>query len=284
MQATVPEDKLGLILKFGFYIFVILIGLPVFGVVLSSLGYLMASAGSVFAAAFTANGLATRVFERLPVTAVGLGWRASSGRNTLIGIASGVTAAALVTLMPLAFGFAELVPDPDRPASAGGALFVTVILLFGAIGEELLFRGYGFQILVRMLGPLATLILTAALFGIVHLQNLNASPLGIANTAGFGVVFGYAFLRTGELWLPIGIHFGWNWMLPIAGVQVSGFKIGMTGYALRWKVSDLWSGGAYGPEASILTCFIVIALLIFLWRVPVGVSEAPFLVARSQER
>ena len=175
MQATVPEEKLGLILKLSFYIFVAVIGLPVFGFLLSATGYLIAAAGSVFATAFTANSLALRVFERMPITAAGLGWRGGSGRNLAIGIVTGIVAATLVTLLPLALGMAEMKPDADLPASASGALFVTVLLLFGAIGEELLFRGYAFQILARGIGPVPTLIFSAALFGAVHMANLNAN-------------------------------------------------------------------------------------------------------------
>lgn len=282
MEATVPEEKLGLILKLGFYAFVAWIGVLVFSFVLGAAGYLIAAAGTVFASALTANALSLRVFERMPLAAVGLGWRPVSGRNLTLGMAAGVVSAALVTALPLAAGMAVLEPDPQRPASFASAAFVTIVLLFGAIGEELLFRGYGFQILVQFIGSVATLLLTAALFGLVHLSNLNATPLGIANTAGFGIVLGYAFLCTGELWLPIGIHFGWNWMLTLAGVNVSGFKIGLTGYVLRWNVSPLWSGGAYGPEASVLTCFVIVALVVFLWRAPVARQAAPLLDDRRR--
>lgn len=286
MNAAVPgpptSDRFGLVLRFAFYVFVAIAGLPVFGFVLGTAGYLIASAGSVFAAALTANALSLRVFERVHLAAAGLGWHAGSGRNLAMGIASGVLAAAAVTVLPMLAGMAEIVPDPDRPASAAAAIFVTLVLFFGAVGEELLFRGYGFQILVAMLNPVAALAATAILFGAVHMQNLHATPLGIVNTAGFGVVLGYAFLRAGELWLPIGIHFGWNWMLSVAGVSVSGFKIGISGYALRWNVSEYWSGGAYGPEASVLTCVMVIALLIFLRRERVY-SSVPVLVAMHRQ-
>lgn len=277
MQATIPREKLGLTMKLGFYAVIGWIGLIVFSFVLSGLGYLIGAAGAVFAAAFTSNALAIRVFERLPVTAVGLGWHACSGKNLAIGVVMGAVAAASVTLLPLALGFAQLVPDPAYPGGAAAFLFVSILLLFGAIGEELLFRGYGFQLLIRMIGPVGTLFATALLFGYVHMQNLHATALGIANTAGFGVVLGYAFLRTGELWLPIGIHFGWNWVLPVAGVEVSGFKIGVTGYALRWHTSEMWSGGAYGPEASALTCIVVVLLLMLLRRMPLSGTEAVLL-------
>ena len=98
--------------------------------------------------------------------------------------------------------------------------------------------------------------------------------LGLINTFGFGLVLGYAYLRTGDLWLPIGIHFGWNWALVVFGLNVSGFRMGVTGYVVRWHVSDLWSGGAYGPEASVLTCGIIVALLWMLHRAPLQPPEA----------
>jgi len=281
---TSPKpERFGLALKFGFYVLVAVLGLPIFGFLLTAAGYLIAAAGSVFGAAFTANALALRVFERLPVSAAGLGWHAGSGRNLLTGTIAGALAAAVVTFIPMMAGMAEMVPDPERPASAATAIFVTLVLFFGAVGEELLFRGYGFQMLVAMIGAIPALVVTAIVFGAVHMTNLHATPLGIVNTAGFGVVLGYAFLRAGELWLPIGIHFGWNWMLPLAGVSVSGFKMGMTGYALRWNVSDFWSGGAYGPEASVFTCGMVMALLLFLRRAPVTTNVPALLAMRRQE-
>jgi membrane protease YdiL (CAAX protease family) len=249
--------------------------------VLFVFGQLITAAGATFAAGITANAISLRVFERLPLPAVGLGWRAGSRRNLLAGLMSGCAGALLVTAGPLLAGAATLVPDPERPASAASLLFVTVVLLFGAVGEELLFRGYAFQVLASVAGALPVLILSSCLFALVHLSNLNASPLGILNTGGFGLVLGYAFLRSGDLWLPIGVHFGWNWALTLAGVSLSGFKIGLTGYTLRWHVSDLWSGGAYGPEASVLTCGVIVGFLFFLKKAPLARSE-PVLLARRK--
>ena len=280
---TLPHDKLGLVLKLGFYIFLVIVGLPLYAVVLSALGYFIAATGSTFGAGMTANAVSVRVFERAALPIVGLGWTRGSRHNLLVGFVAGVVAAVLVTLVPLALGFAELAPDPERPASAASILLVSVLLLFGAVGEELMFRGYAFQIVAASLGPIPALIATSALFGFVHMTNLNASPIGIANTVGYGVVLGVAFLRCGDLWLPIGIHFGWNWVLPLAGVSLSGFRIGLTGYALRWHVPDLWSGGAYGPEGSVLTSCVIVCLLLFLRRAPVMQQHAALLARPKQE-
>jgi membrane protease YdiL (CAAX protease family) len=107
------------------------------------------------------------------------------------------------------------------------------------------------------------------LFGALHASNPHVTNLGLANTAGFGMLFGYAFLRSRDLWLPFGLHFGWNFTLPFFGTSVSGIRIGVTGYELQWKAGALWSGGEYGPEASILTSVVLLLLWVFLWKAPV---------------
>ena len=144
------------------------------------------------------------------------------------------------------------------------------MLFCGASGEELLFRGYGFQLLLRSLGPFATILPIGIVFAALHAFNPHASYLGIVNTAGFGILFGYAFLRSYDLWLPIGLHFGWNVTLPLFGVNVSGLKIGVTGYALEWTSGVLWSGGDYGPEGSILTSAVMAVLFAYVWKAPVA--------------
>jgi membrane protease YdiL (CAAX protease family) len=277
------QTKLGVALKLGFYTFLVVIGVPLYALVLFVFGQLITAAGATFAAGITANAISLRVFERLTLPAIGLGWRHGSGRNLLIGLISGFAGAFLVTFGPLLAGAATLVPDPERPANAASILFVSVVLLFGAVGEELLFRGYAFQVLAAAAGAVPVLILSSCLFALVHVSNLNASALGIANTGGFGLVLGYAFLRSGDLWLPIGVHFGWNWALTLAGVSLSGFRIGLTGYTLRWHVSDLWSGGAYGPEASVLTCGVIVGFLLFLKKVPLQRAEPVLLARRNLE-
>jgi hypothetical protein len=82
-------------------------------------------------------------------------------------------------------------------------------------------------------------------------------------------------LRSGALWLPIGLHFGWNWIPPLVGVNLSGFNMGVTGYALRWKIPDLWSGGPYGPEGGLLTTGIVLILIVVIARMPVRTERPP---------
>lgn len=274
-RAIRRQKLLGVALRVGVFAFMEVAGLSVFSALMYPMaGYLVASALGTFAAAAVANAIALRIYERGRLADVGLGWTTGSRANLLLGLVGGVGAAVLVLAPPLLTGMAELRPSPEYPFNWGSIVFVSVVLLFGAVGEELLFRGYGFQVLLPVLGPFATILPVSVLFGLAHSNNQNVSPLGLVNTIAWGVIFGYAFLRSGDLWLPIGLHYGWNVVTPLFGVNLSGFTMGMTGYAMHWKVGGLWSGGDYGPEAGLLVTLVIVPLAVFLKKAPIRHHEA----------
>ena len=277
MPDNTASKLLGVTLRVGIYVLIVVTGSVLSYWVLSTLGDLVAAAVGGFLTAVAANALAMRIFERSHLTEIGLLWNRDSIRNLLVGLAGGTGAACVVLALPVVFRLAEFQAAPDADPHVRIVLFVTAILMFGAIGEEMLFRGYAFQILVANLGPYATVLPAGILFGLAHSNNLNISVLGLVNTSAWGVLLGYAFLRSGDLWLPIGLHMGWNWALPLFGVNLSGFTMRMTGYVLHWKIGALWSGGDYGPEGGLVTSAIVIALFVYLWKAPVR-RQRPYLV------
>lgn len=228
---------------------------------------LLASALGVFLSAALATGLVLRMFERGRLEDVGLAWPQGQWNlvgGTLAGLAAGVAAAGV----PVLVGVASWVrsAEPELAFGAGKFAFVTLMLWIGAAGEELMFRGYAFQILVRRFGPGWVIPPFAVLFALAHFDNPQANWAAVANTALWGVVLGLAYWRSRDLWLPIGLHFGWNWALPLAGVKLSGFKMGLTGYELQWKAGPLWSGGQYGVEAGLPTTAAALLLLAWLCR------------------
>ena len=277
--STAAERKklLGVLLRVGAFALIAALGYYfVFPLIIAFQGapvFLISTLGT-FAAAAVANTLALRIYERGNLTDIGMGWNASSRRNLSLGFLGGVAAALLVVVVPLIFRMADYEPVANERLQWPSLLFVSVLLLFGAVGEELLFRGYGFQVLVKGIGPFATILPVSVLFGLAHSQNLNFGPLALFNTILWGVVLGYAYLRSGDLWLPIGLHFGWNWSLPMLGVNLSGFTMDVTGYVMHWKVGEKLSGGAYGPEAGLLTTAVAIGLFFYLQKVPIQHQEA----------
>jgi len=278
------SPSLTVALKVGIFAVLEILGLMVFGQVLPPVvGYLPGSALSVFAAAAVANALAMRIYEQGRLVDIGFAWNASSVRNLSLGLGGGILAAGVVLGGPLLTGAAAFSKAPQGDGGWSSVLFVSVILLFGGIGEEMLFHGYGFQVLLRVLGPWATILPVSLLFGLAHAGNLNFSwSLGFVNTVSWGVLLGYAFWRSGDLWLPIGLHVGWNWTLPLFGVNLSGFTIKVTGYEMTWKVGPLWSGGEYGPEAGLLTCGILALLFVCLRKAPVQRQSAFLLRGREE--
>ena len=244
---------------------------------LQPFGVFIGATLGAFAGGSLATVLALRIYQFGALTDIGLAWHHAAGRHFLIGILLGAGAAVFVVGFPWLIDKAYFVPAPEYPFSLPGVMLVGIVLLFGALGEELIFRGYPFQMLAGKYGTFQILLPAGVLFAAAHASNLNSSPLSLFNTFLWGVLLGYSLLRSGDLWLPTAIHFGWNVTLPLFGVNLSGFRIGLTGHSLEWRASELWSGGNYGPEASVLTLLAVIALFFALHKVPLVQQRLPLM-------
>jgi uncharacterized protein len=239
------------------------------------LGALPGMTTANLAVALFANWLALKIYHQMPLSAIGLAWNRASGDNLALGLLGGIGAACVALGPPLLFGAAHIVRTPGEHPSLGAPVFLAVFLFVGSASEEILFRGFGFQTLIPAAGPAASVTVCAVLFGLLHMENPGANWLGIANTIGFGAVFGYAFLRSRDLWLPIGLHFGWNFTLPLFGVKVSGLTMNVTGYEMSWTAGALWSGGAYGPEASVLATAALVLLFFYVRKAPARRQPSP---------
>ena len=144
-------------------------------------------------------------------------------------------------------------------------LFFVIFLLVGW-NEELLSRGYHLQTIASGLNMFWAVLISSAFFGLLHLDNPNATWVSTAGIFFAGVYQSYAYIRTRQLWLPIGLHIGWNFFEGVVfGFPVSGLDI----YALsRIQVTGpvLWTGGAFGPEAGlILLPSLIVGSLLIYW-------------------
>ena len=144
------------------------------------------------------------------------------------------------------------------------SLFMFLVV---GVGEEVLFRGIVFRMIDDRWGTAVGLIASALIFGFVHISNNNAtvwSSLAIAVEAG--LLLGAAYKWSGTLWVPIGIHWSWNYFQgPVFGFAVSGNGT----QSLITPViqgSDWLTGGSFGAEASIPAFVLGLALaIVFLW-------------------
>ncbi|GIG88570.1 CPBP family intramembrane glutamic endopeptidase [Plantactinospora endophytica] len=191
-------------------------------------------------------GWVVRRTERRAVVEVGRsGAGAATGRGVLVGTGMFAVVIAVIAL----FGGYRV----DGVGSLTGMTALFGFMAAAAVTEELIFRGILFRIVEERAGTWGALVLTGLLFGLVHLLNPHASlwgALAIAVEAGGMLAAAYAATRT--LWLPIGLHFGWNFAgAGIFGATVSG-KDGLDGLlAGVTSGPTLLSGGDFGPEASL---------------------------------
>lgn len=274
-DALQPADsKLSVAIRIGFFALIVILGLSFATAPLGLFGPVVAGSVGLCCTGLLANWLTMRIFDRRPIVQLGLQGTGASRWNLLLGIVMGAGGAGLMLLAPLLAGTGHLDVRPRVEGSWGTLLFYLVTLLIAATGEELIFRGYVFQLLIEKAGPFATILPMGILFGLAHGQNPNSTKLAIANTILWGVLLGAAFLLSRDLWLPIGLHFGWNAVLPLFGVNLSGLTIDVSRYTYRWDVSPIWSGGDYGPEGGLLATIFIAGLAYALFRAPIRPQTA----------
>jgi membrane protease YdiL (CAAX protease family) len=171
-------------------------------------------------------------------------------------------------------------------AQSGGASMAFLSLLGWALMmlcvgffEEVSFRGYAFHNLRIWLGTGVANILQATVFALIHLSNLAmqgqstpdatlAAILALPNIFLFGIFATLCYLKTGSLWFPIAFHAAWNWAMGcVFSLPVSGLPIFQL---FDVSVSDhlFLTGGAFGPEASLLLTPILLTLIFVVSRAP----------------
>ena len=142
-----------------------------------------------------------------------------------------------------------------------------VIFIFVAWNEELLSRGYHLQTIASGTDLFWGVMISSAVFGLLHLGNPGATWTSTFGIFLAGIFFAFGYIRTKQLWLPMGMHLGWNFFEGVVfGFPVSGLSI----YPLtRIEVQgpELWTGGAFGPEAGliVLPALILGAVIIFIY-------------------
>jgi membrane protease YdiL (CAAX protease family) len=144
------------------------------------------------------------------------------------------------------------------PLSALAYPFIGAV--FAGIVEETVVRGLLFRILEESLGSWIALGVSAVIFGLLHAFNPGASAVSTAAIAlEAGVLLAAAFMYTRSLWFVMGLHFAWNFTEGgVFATSVSGGRPeGVIG--VQFTGSDLLTGGAFGPEASLPAVVICLA-------------------------
>jgi membrane protease YdiL (CAAX protease family) len=206
-------------------------------------------------------GWVVRRTEHRPSTEVEWsGAGAAIGRGMLIGIA--LFGAVIVNIAFLG-GY-----EVTGLGSVTGAVGLFGFMAAAAVTEELMFRGVLFRIIEERTGTWIALALTGVLFGLSHLLNPHASWWGaIAIAIEAGGMLTFAYVATRKLWVPIGLHFGWNFAASgIFSTEVSGNDTPQGLLDAATSGPALITGGDFGPEASPYSVlFCVLTTIVFMW-------------------
>jgi membrane protease YdiL (CAAX protease family) len=223
-------------------------------VLCESLAYLLGVVGLTWAFC--------RFVDRTPLRSLGLqprGWLARLATGWGLG-----TGLQLLIFAALAIaGWLTVERAGWQPLDLSASVVSWIMMSFN---EELAFRGYILQRLGQAWGLPAAVVASSLIFAMIHSLNPNVQPLAIVNLFAAGLMFACAYLVTRSLWLPIGLHIGWN----LAEANLLGFAdSGFTDPAILRSVAHgpaVMTGGAFGPEggllglAAMMTCIAILLL------------------------
>ncbi len=202
------------------------------------------------AAAFAALVVMAFFVDKRAVSTLGF-----PAHGAITDLTRGMLVGAAIFCVPIgalaAMGYAHYAPDFSHISvqALGLALFLVFV---NVVDQELIVRSYLFQELWAKYSGTAAVAVSTIVFVGLHAAAISQGMMG--NLAGLNILFatimlGIAYLRSGALWLPIGIHFGWNgFQGPVLGINVTGMDLGAHWHAFAVNGPALWTGGTMGVE------------------------------------
>jgi uncharacterized protein len=208
------------------------------------------------------------LLERRSVLFYGF-WGSGRAVRFISGIVWGFVAITAVVLVLRHLGYLSL-----DGRTMGGALALKYAVLWGVVFlcvglcEESMYRGYVQFTITRGIGFWWGALIFAAVFGFIHSSNAGESPVGLFGAGAVGLIFCLSLWYTGSLWWAVGFHAAWDWgQSYFYGTADSGLIAKGHLYGEHPVGPALWSGGATGPEGSVivLPLLAIIALLMWAW-------------------
>jgi membrane protease YdiL (CAAX protease family) len=217
------------------------------------------------AGALLATYVMLRLWDKRPWSTIGLGKAQASpgvlGRGFLVGLATiGIPSIILLAASELKLA----------PALAGNSLaiagFGIATFLPAAFFEEVVMRGYLFNTIRESFGWRGALIVTSAIFGLLHMGNPNVDAESVLLVILAGFFLGAILLATGSLFAAGMAHFGWNWMMAaVLHTEVSGVRFPVADFRIVDNGPDWLTGGAWGPEGGLAAGVGMIVAFIYLY-------------------
>lgn len=189
-----------------------------------------------------------------------------------LGFLIGLVMMSIIVLILLSFGYITVEKNPIQLVGIS-AISSILVILFGWIiqgaTEEILTRGWLLNVLSTKYNIGVGLLISSTLFGLMHLTNPNVNYIAVINIILVGLFYGLYVIKTNDLWAVCGMHSAWNFAQGnIFGFEVSGLDVSVGSLIdLNLVGNNVITGGAFGPEAGIISTFILlvsIGILLFI--------------------
>ena len=231
---------------------------------------LLVSSGLFFVPIFLAAVVVALTMEHRPVGSLGLGFHSRWLRELAQGCALGAALLSSVMLILVCLGAYRIqgFNEGFMPALGWGLAMAAGFVGVGLF-EEFLFRGYALQNLMDGIGRPAAVVISCLLFAAVHCSNPGENPAGILEVLLGGILLLVLILRTRSLWMAVGLHAAWDWTqnflfgVADSGMVLPGGLLRSTAHGPTWL-----SGGAAGPEGSVIALLINGLAILYVLRAP----------------
>ncbi len=183
-------------------------------------------------------------------------------KGSLIGLITGIAWIGIATILLIILRCEKIVGTNQV-----NSLWIWVIAAFlNTIMQELLVRGYIYQLVKKEYNIIPAIVVTTALFTFCHGGALEAGIIPVLNVITMSLFATAIYEYTGTLMAPIMAHATWN---IIGSIILGGVSLADDYPKLFHMVASgnpLISGGDYMIEGSIIVLFLNIALSIFFWK------------------
>lgn len=206
-----------------------------------------------------------RVLDKRPIRDIGFTNPLSHFKHLILGLIFGIASISIVFFILLASGEVIVVNEGFRPHITWSLVTDLILFIFVGISEELFSRGYCMTVLKQTRRTWVMVLVSSLIFSVMHALNPNFSFIALLNIFLVGIVFAFMFLKTGNLWMPIGYHITWNYFQgSVFGFQVSGLDTkGL--YQLKLTSENIINGGSFGPEGGLIVTSILILSIVCMW-------------------
>ncbi len=225
-----------------------------------------------------------KIFEKMRLGSLGYDFFRGCGKEIFLGLLISAAMIVATVLLQMIGGGTRIMLNPLFWKTVDGArsldfiglgmilretILTFLLFSFAAAFEELMFRGYAFQTILRDgISPAIPILVLSIIFGAMHWGNPNSTVFSTANTILAGVWLSVAYLKTRSLWFATALHVGWNWTMGMVfGLPVSGMKLPKYPILISTSEAPKWlTGEGYGSEGGIAATLILLAATILIWK------------------